>query len=1434
MANENPFDRTVNLAASEKLGNDPTGAIAREIREHEDANKNKSWLDKGIETVYNTEAGSLANMKAVSLRAQELEQKGDKAALAKYVPEIKQAIVDDRKAVQTQTDVNFYGGSFLKAVPLFAGAKSNLLMATSIGVNAADQIKVKDTGSEAILNGALGGAKGFALKATFDAVGAKTIFTEANMTQAGKSFTASGLEYGNVAGKGVVLGGSSRLYETAFNVNTYKDQKTGQWNISGGAEKIVATTLNPTAVALDAALFMGAHGAYKGMSSKVASALEGNSVLAKVAESRVANFTREGQVLANSGVGATFGFASGSTQEIVRQKEAGQGFDLAMILKRGGMQALTDGAAGATGSSLVQGGKVLKDFSRTARNGASPLMDNAYAGEMGGGELGGRKELAGETEANALRERTGDPIKPEAVADAVPREPQVGEHQADARPEATVEATVEATHKVVPPERTAEPLADATAPVVDAAAKPAAEAAKPAEKVEVDLGEMQIAVAEKPAGTEKLAGAEKAADADANADNGPDLGDLAVPRAAKLVADVDASATQYSRKASYEMTAEQKPVFEEGIKLIQNVFTGHSSAAEVAKFLEFGAGRGQSVKKVMEQMAKDYEQLGNRRVQKLIEVAMNAKPEQVAVAVEGAQLAKDAATPGKDPFGPEYVKLVEFVYGPGRNAHDAVRIISELTGNPAMNRLLGETYAGATGLERSVGEQKKIDWGNTPDDAKGFFRDIISHRPANAEEHIVLRKGIAAWARAFPEHVDVLHQYGAMTRYADIAAAIDATVGSDYFSRFPKSHITEDPRNNAPSPVEALKQAEATGLPKELPEAVRTAEDGRQDQSPPVDSQNQAPPAERQDQAQPVVDANKPALENRPAIEHQGGRHTVYPERLIAEFENTTGTAKQARAHLLSDHVGSMSDAQFLSWLKYLHTPVDRPGARPEQTNLAAMGMSRSAVLARPEIRDLALNPANSPLDVAAVKRFLAAPEKAASGELPQETMEHIAYRLELATESQKARNEADPAKAGQPLDYVSIMKEAIPDWYAAYLRRTYSTKNPETGQYDYAPGFNENLRLWLEVSRQANANNVFGMDGNARNSVVDRMSILDGALTARTPENAALVDRLVQLGGGDQFAVKALLSKLDPATNAPEYREMLNVLAPKVTDIKDLRVLSDAIFNGKKADQDSFKARKEGRDTARSDAQAQSNESLAQSVVARLLTPGSPEQIRVSQIVSDMIAGKIRDPRPDRDGGPPGGPGGRPGGDRGGPRQGQDRGGDRGPRQGQDRGGDRGSRQQGSFRQGGGEPVATRENNGAEARPAPVNPGPIKVAQVREAEPVRAAVPDQVAVTDQVTAVDPAQQARPAQEPRPVQEAAAGTDGGPAADAAPELSQSEKFQRRYQGRDTRQEPDADNDGDDVGRGKKKQSPRQKAGGRGQTFGSFEDLARNWKGGGED
>ncbi len=536
-------------------------------------------------------------------------------------------------------------------------------------------------------------------------------------------------------------------------------------------------------------------------------------------------------------------------------------------------------------------------------------------------------------------------------------------------------------------------------------------------------------------------------------------------------------------------------------------------------------------------------------------------------------------------------------------AQKSLKLVREFSGDNATGRVIEEVTAAAGRLERPVADQKPIEWGDTPEPARNLLRSILQLRPRNAEEHMILREGIKEWADAFPDHHSVLHQYAQITRYGDVTAMIDARLGTNYFNRF-RSNQAAEPA------VEADMQTART-----TPEAA-----------------------------------------DSPSVVHEPGKVTVYPERLIQDFETATGTAKQARAHLLSDHIGSMSDAQFLNWLKYLHSPVDKPGAPPELTNLAAMGMSRSGVLGRPEVKALVTNPETSPLDVTTLRRFLAAPEQVqTNGRLPENVTDYISYRLQTALEMQKAANEMLPPAQRKPLDHGQAVTEALPSWYARQLRDTYSTRNQETGLYEYPHDFDTNLMHWLELSRQVEmANPRYRESTPQRNSVADRMSVLEQAMTVRTPQNAKLIDRLLELGGQDQIAVKNMLGKLDPTTNAPEYAEMLSIVAPRVENMTDLKTLMDAVNFGKKADQDSFKARKDGRDTSQTDKMREANESLAQSVVARILTPGTPEYNRVQQIVSDVISGRIRDPRPET----PGGPGGNKG--QGGRGQGQDRGGPR------------------------------------------------------------------------------------------------------------------------------------------------------------------------------
>ncbi len=1149
---------------------DPLGALAREIMTREKANESKSLLDKTVETFYNVEKGSLDNMKEVGLKAYEASKRGDTAALSAMTPAIRESIDKDRRAVEHQEEVNFYASSFAKAVPLFAGGKGKLLLAASVGVNAAEQVRLNDDLGSGAVHALMGGTKGFAMKKTFDYLGPRSLLGEGSKT-AGMS---AGLEYANVAAKGVALGGLSRLYETGLTANNYLDAQgkvTGK-SISDGLVKTAGSTVNPGAMAMDAVLFMGAHGTFKSLAGAAGRAAETSPLMTSIANSRIGMFTREGQVLTNAGMGATFGLATGSSQEFIRQQTAGEDFNLAKIAKRGALQALTDAAAGATGSSMVHGGRLMQ--ARAAELKATgPKLNRGFAGDEA-----------------PLVDADGTTTPKEATPDATAEKPvALAETQPQVRVAAEGDGNVQ---KPVGEAETAQkPLAADDTNTARAAAENDGTAAKTA--VETD------ATSQKPV-----------VEDDGSAQRPVEQND----------------GTTASAKATYEMTEAQKPVFDEGIQLAQKVLTEGASAKDVLNFLEFGAGRGQEVRAQLEKIAQDVGQQGHTQVQRLIETALNGTPETVAAAKETLRLAEEATKPGVDPLGPEYKSLVEHAWrqatefdgtqGVVPNAEGAVvdvgshlsvaqkslQLVRELTGETPATKLVEEVSAAAGHLEKPVANQKPLDWGDTPAPARDLLRSILQLRPRNAEEHMILREGIKEWADAFPDHHSVLHQYAQITRYGDVTAMIDARLGTDYFSRFRS--------NQAAEPV-----ADAQ------PQTARTPETG-----------------------------------DSPSVVHEPGKVTVYPERLIQDFETATGTAKQARAHLLSDHIGSMSDAQFLNWLKYLHSPVDKPGAPPELTNLAVMGMSRSGVLGRPEVKALVTNPESSPLNVSTLRRFLAEPEKLqTSGRLPENVTDHIAYRLETALEMQKAANEMLPAEQRKPIDYGQVVTDALPSWYARQLRDTYSTRNPETGYYEYPHDFDPQLMNWLELSRQVEmANPRYRESTPPRNSVADRMSVLEQAMTVRTPQNAKLVDRLLELGGQDQIAVKNILGKLDPTTNAPEYAEMLSIVAPRVENMTDLKTLMDAVNFGKKADQDSFKARKDGRDTSQTDKMREANESLAQSVVARILTPGTPEYNRVHQIVSDVISGRIRDPRPET----PGGPGGNKG--QGGRGQGQDRGGPR------------------------------------------------------------------------------------------------------------------------------------------------------------------------------
>lgn len=1397
---ESISDKLRNMPGME-IKEGPKTDLAKAIADHEKADGQKSWLDRTVELVYSADKQSLQTLRDLERQATQNEAKGDTVAQARLAQTAKEAIENDRKAVAHQQEVNFYASGFLKAVPLFAMTKGKVLfegaapskgtvmLAASIGVHAAGQVKVSDQGSDIAINAALGGAKGFALKQTFDYLGPRQILG------------ATRGEYSNIATKGVLLGSSSRLYETTFNQDTYKDATTGQVAVGKGLEKIATTTLDPRAVAFDATLFMGAHGAFKGLANAAGRAVEASPMLSRAAQSPAANFLREGQVGQNAGMGATFGFATGGSAELIRQRQAGEDLNISEIIRKGALQSLTDAAAGATSATGVAATRAIGHMKLEIPAPRPMTPPRTFAGE--------ETPLVPPESAPV---NAGEVGKPQAFTEAAP----ANERAPGATVVSETAAKVPAEQVVVSdPARVAEPTA-------------------PAERV-VEPGKAPLA-------------AEETVRVDLAGQNGPRV---ETPlEAAAQPKGLLANEAGIARKASYEMSAAQKPIFEEGIRLLGGVFSGRATAADVTQFLEYGATRGQAVKAQLEQMAGDYKELGNVRAQRLLEVAINNTPENIALAESGYNMAR-AAGQGER-FGPEHQQLIEFAYGQGRGAQEPVRVLSELIGDPPTNQVLGEVYAGANELRRGNGVQPPLDYSKADPQAKEFLEAIIAHHPTNATEHNNIVKGISDWADYFYNDHGVLHQLGRTTPFGVVASAIDAKLGTDYFGQFPKSHVVERPPIINPTPIvpeaDGLDLAALGEAAKPTPGVVRDIDAVVGPAQPAVGDRPAAP--EQTTQTAPVarpVEQPRDTTGDGPAVDHTPGRMRIYPERLFGEFENSQGPMKQSRAHLLADHVGQLTEAQFVKWLEYLYQPAQGTSGA---TNLQRMGLPGSHILARPEIQAVVTNPERAAIDVTTLKNLMSQPAKLQSGDLPEEIKHHIAYRLDYATQQQRLALDSNPETANSELNWPKIFRDAIPSWYAKTLRDTYSTRDAD-GRYEYPKEFDQNLALWLEIGREADmASPKYKEYPPQRNSLTDRMAVLEQALAVRNAQNAPAVDRVLQLAGQDQPAAKGLLSKFDATTNAPETAELIGLVAANAQTIADVKTVMDAVHFGKKADSDSFKGRKDGRDTSQSDKARDANQSLAQSVLTSVMEPGSPAHLRAQQLVNDMISGKIRDPRPDMPDRPGfGGP--RPGGDRNGP-PGRDN--NRGPRR------DNtdavppkpaGPVEQPPFTR----PVArdvapaARPQVAPEAAPevvataapeAVAKTAPVDAQSIAadpavasaQARALDAALPRAAAepIATQPVAAEPSlrqimtgevtAQGAKAADPVAVDPAAVDTPGG--------ASQVEKFNQRYagQGRPGRRISAAEEEGDDgltpQERGRKPDKPR----GRGQVFKSFDELSR--------
>ena len=671
-----------------------------------------------------------------------------------------------------------------------------------------------------------------------------------------------------------------------------------------------------------------------------------------------------------------------------------------------------------------------------------------------------------------------------------------------------------------------------------------------------------------------------------------------------------------------------KPVLEKAVNLASAAVKPGASAESVIDYFKYAAGDGAHVRGHMEQVAEQARQVSNPAMEVLIKRGYETTPEVAATLDQGLQLAELASRKGSSPD--QQRAFLDYAYGEGKNSEVPLRIAAELSDNPRLNHELQEAYAGANKLQRHPTDLSPISISHFNEAEQNAFRSVLGTLPDNAESHFLFKQNLNAWMTARPQYNDVLTQYASQTQHGIVAAVVDGRLGTNYLSRFADRNLTG---------------GDLLGKLRDFDTHRAVAPDIEVE---PDNTHTMAPPAENQPVAVDApVEAAKPNP-FEPAITHLADGKSVNVPALIAEFETLEGSRKQARAGLLSDFVGQMTDQQFATWYSNGISEANRPDVPAGTNNFALMHIPGTDVLSRPEVINAFNDPEHAAIDFRTLKDFLSAPVQA-NDSVPAWQTGFITDRIVMASEK-LALTPAPIGEDGQPIpaDPSKVIKDAIPSWFLKSIRDRYSTFDKTTGSAVYPHDFDDNLAQMLENQRLYESQNPkFRPSTLPSNSFADRVANLEKALDVQKTTTAPdLVPQVLKLGIADPNSVRAVLDKLNLETNAPEYTELLKDVVPGAKNIQDVKTLLDAMYFGKKSESTAFKARKDGKSAEFAEKDRDNNLALALTVARQLVPPGELNSARVQKIVADVINGKIRDPRPDMPGGfgAPGGRGG-PGG---------------------------------------------------------------------------------------------------------------------------------------------------------------------------------------------
>jgi len=297
----------------------PLVLLQNRIKEHENWDGNRGLISNafasGMRLCTREDERTL-----VHLRELEQSQTTDE--------QIRGAIDADRQATGWREEVCRYGSSFLQTVPLFIPGKRG--MALSALMHGAEHVRIGTSLPHTATDFALGMLNGAAVQFGMQRVGSSTLPTWQ---------------------KGALLGLGTGLADNMLSSSTWYDHHHGQWHLEQGAQRTLCSTLLNGATS--AAVFPLGHKLFEGVAGSFGTTLTRSPVLTTIA------------------TGGSFGFASGTTGEAIRQVSEGgpsallEPTNWLKILGRGGVQSLSDLGAARVGHGIGSGARTNLEFGQS-------------------------------------------------------------------------------------------------------------------------------------------------------------------------------------------------------------------------------------------------------------------------------------------------------------------------------------------------------------------------------------------------------------------------------------------------------------------------------------------------------------------------------------------------------------------------------------------------------------------------------------------------------------------------------------------------------------------------------------------------------------------------------------------------------------------------------------------------------------------------------------------------------------------------------------------------------------------------------------------------------------------------------------------------------------------------------------------------------------